>query len=137
MRHRSRLGAAMWTYVWIAIGSAAGGLARYGTGTLVARCCQSGFPWATLLVNVSGSLLIGVLASLTLDDRPMLGSEARALLIVGLCGGFTTFSSFSLETLRLMRDGEWPWATANVVLSVLLCLAAVWLGTLLAAALSR
>jgi CrcB protein len=126
------------TYVWVALGSAVGGVARYGSAVLFARLGPALFPWSTLAVNVSGSLLIGVLAGLSLaDGRALIGGDARALLMVGLCGGFTTFSSFSLETLRLAREGAWVWAGANVMFSVLLCLGAVWLGTLLGAALSR
>ena len=128
----------MLTYLWVALGGAVGSVARYGSAALFARLSQGSFPWSTLFVNVSGSLVIGVLAGLAAaDGRPLLGTDARALLMVGLCGGYTTFSSFSLETLRLMREGAWGWAMANVLGSVVLCLAAVWLGTLLAAAFNR
>ena len=98
----------------------------------------SGFPWGTFLVNVGGSLAIGALAALaTTDGRPLLGNDARAFLMVGVLGGFTTFSAFSLETLTLARSGEWLGASANVMFSVLLCLAAVWLGYAVATALNR
>jgi CrcB protein len=128
----------MLTYLWVALGGAAGSVARYGSAALFARLSQGTFPWSTLFVNVSGSLVIGVLAGLVaIDGRPLLGSDARALLMIGLCGGYTTFSSFSLETLRLAREGAWLSATANVLGSVLLCLAAVWLGTQLAAMFNR
>ena len=126
------------TYLWVALGSALGGMARYGCSGLVARWFGAAFPWGTLFVNVTGSLLIGVLAALAAPDgRVLLAPDARALLMIGLCGGYTTFSSFSLETLNLARDGEWLWAGGNVLLSTTLCLVAVWLGHFGAAALNR
>ena len=125
-------------YLWIGLGSALGGMARYGCSGLAARYIGAAFPWGTLIVNVSGSLVIGFLASLAAaDGRLLLSPDARAFLMIGLCGGFTTFLAFSIETLDLARDGDWLWAGANVVLSVLLCLLAVWLGYMGASALSR
>ena len=113
-------------------------MARYGCSGLAARYIGATFPWGTLIVNVSGSVIIGFLATLTLaDGRLLISPDARAFLMIGVCGGFTTFSSLSLETLNLARDGEWLWASANVVLSVVLCLVAVWLGHIGAAALGR
>jgi CrcB protein len=126
------------TYLWIALGSAIGGAARYGCAGLAARWLGAGFPWGTLIVNASGSLLIGFLAALMAPDGRLLAApDVRAFLMIGILGGFTTFSSFSLETLNLVRDGEWLFAVANVVLSVVLCLVAVWLGYVAAATLSR
>lgn len=126
------------TYLWVAFGSAIGGAARYGCAALAARWLGAGFPWGTFIVNVSGSLLIGFLAALTAPDGRLLAApDVRAFLLIGILGGFTTFSSFSLETLNLVRDGEWLFAVANVVLSVVLCLVAVWLGYVAAAMLSR
>jgi CrcB protein len=125
-------------YLWVALGSAVGGMARYGLSGLAARSFGSLFPWGTLIVNVLGSALIGFLAaSAAPDARWLLSPNARALLMIGFCGGFTTFSSFSLETLNLLRDGEWLWAGANVVFSVVLCLVFVWLGYAGGAALNR
>lgn len=125
-------------YLWIGLGSALGGMARYGCSGLAARYIGAAFPWGTLIVNVSGSLAIGFLASLAVaDGRMLISPDARAFLMIGLCGGFTTFSAFSIETLDLARDGDWLWAGANVVLSVVLCLFAVWLGCMGATALSR
>ena len=125
-------------YLWIGLGSALGGMARYGCSGLAARYIGAAFPWGTLIVNVSGSLAIGFLASLAVaDGRLLLSPDARAFLMIGLCGGFTTFSAFSIETLDLARDGDWLWAGANVVLSVVLCLLAVWLGYMGASAISR
>jgi CrcB protein len=121
------------TYLWVALGSALGGMARYGCAGLAARWLGATFPWGTLIVNVSGSLLIGFLATATAPDgRLLAGPDARAFLMIGILGGFTTFSSFSLETLNLARDGEWLFASANVVLSLVCCLFAVWLGSMAA-----
>ena len=126
------------SYLWIGLGSALGGMARYGCSDLAARYFGTAFPWGTLFVNVTGSLLIGFLASLTVDDgRLLLSPDARAFLMIGLCGGFTTFSALSLETLNLARDGQWFAASGNVVLSVAICLLAVWLGYAAGAAFAR
>ncbi len=126
------------TYFWIGLGGALGGMGRYWCSGVVARAFGETFPWGTIVVNVSGSLLIGFLATLmSPDGRLLVPPDARAFLAIGLLGGYTTFSSFSLQTLNLVRDGEWLWATANIFLSLTLCLAAVWLGYIGAAALSR
>jgi CrcB protein len=91
-----------------------------------------------LIVNVAGSLAIGFLATLFAPDgRVLVSPDARAFVMIGVLGGFTTFSSFSLETLNLARDGEWLWASANVLASVAICLGAVWLGHVLAAVINR
>jgi CrcB protein len=117
------------TYLWVALGSAIGGAARYGCTDLATRWLGASFPWGTLIVNASGSLLIGVLATLMAPDSRLLATpDMRAFLMIGIVGGYTTFSSFSLETLNLARGGEWLFASANVALSVVLCLAAVSLG---------
>ncbi len=88
------------TYVWVALGGALGSVARYACSVGAARWLGAAFPWGTLFVNVAGSFAIGLLAALVAaDGRPALGSDARAFLLVGVLGGFTTFSSFSLETL--------------------------------------
>ncbi len=115
-------------FLWVAIGSAAGGVARYACSGLGSRWFGDTFPWATLFVNVSGSLVIGVLAAVLPFDGRWLGADARALLMVGLCGGFTTFSSFSLETLNLARDGQWLAAGSYTVASVVLTIAAAAIG---------
>jgi fluoride exporter len=123
----------MLTYVWIALGSALGGMARYGCSGLAARLIGETFPWGTLIVNVVGSFIIGFFATLTgPDGRVYIGSTARQFVMLGFCGGYTTFSSFSLQSLNLMNDGEWVRAGANIGGSVLLCLVAVWAGHLLA-----
>lgn len=116
-------------YLWIGLGSAVGGMLRYGLAEWVTKLAGKGFPAGTLLVNVTGSFLIGVFAAVAQPATGWWGSEhGRAFLMAGLCGGYTTFSAFSLQTLQLARDGHWPAAGANVLLSVAGCLAAVWLG---------
>lgn len=127
----------MMTYVWIAIGSAIGGVARFWCAIMAARAIGETFPWGTLIVNVVGSFIIGFFATLTgPDGRVFASSDTRQFVMVGFCGGFTTFSSFSLQTLTLVQDGEWLYAGSNVVGSVVLCLVAVWAGHATAAALN-
>ncbi len=117
------------SYVWIALGSALGGAGRYWCSGLVARHFGETFPWGTLVVNVLGSFVVGF------ADALLAGTAARQLVMAGLCGGFTTFSAFSLQTLELARFGRWLEAGSNIVLSVVLCLLAVWAGHVLAVAL--
>jgi fluoride exporter len=122
----------------VGLGSALGGVARYGLSGLVARSFGETFPWGTLIVNVLGSFLIGFVATLTgPDGRVLVSPVTRQFWMPGIFGGFTTFSSFSLQTLSLAQDGEWTRALANVTLSVALCLLGVWLGASLAAAVNR
>jgi CrcB protein len=124
----------MLAYLWVAIGGALGSMARFGLGSLVSDRINSTFPWSTLVINVTGSFIIGILGALTAPDGKMT-PQSRALttqlLITGVCGGYTTFSSFSLQTLYLIRDREWFYAGGNMLLSVVLCMIAVWLGYLL------
>jgi fluoride exporter len=123
----------MLTYMWVAIGGALGTTARYWLSTVVARAFGETFPWGTLIINVTGSLVIGFFAALTgPDGRVFASSTVRQFVMIGICGGYTTFSSFSLQTLNLMNGGEWFRAGANIILSVLLCLIAVWGGVVLA-----
>lgn len=110
--------------VWIALGGAAGSVAR----AMVALSLPARFPWATLLVNVLGSLLIGWLMARLGPIEGATAASLRSLLVAGFCGGFTTFSTFSWQTLEQMQKGQWGAAAANVLLSVSLCLVAVWLG---------
>jgi fluoride exporter len=125
-------------YVWITVGSALGGAARYWCSGFAANHFGETFPMGTLLVNVIGSFIIGFFATLTgPDGRLLVGTEMRQFVMVGICGGYTTFSSFSLQTLNLIRDGEMKLASANIALSVVLCLVAVWLGYAAAASLNR
>jgi CrcB protein len=123
----------MQVYFWIAIGSALGGMARYWCSGVAADLIGETFPWGTLIVNIFGSFVIGFFATLTgPDGRIFAGSLVRQFVMVGICGGYTTFSSFSLQTLNQMNDGEWLRAGANVGASVFLCLLAVWAGQVLA-----
>ena len=126
------------TWVWVMLGSALGGGLRYWISALAAQHISETFPIGTLAVNVTGSFVIGFFATLTgPDGRVFVGSDARQFVMTGVCGGYTTFSSFSLQTLTLAQDGEWALAGLNVVLSVVLCLVAVWLGYVAAAALNQ
>jgi CrcB protein len=123
-------------YLWIAIGSALGGVARYACSRTVALRYGETFPWGTLSVNVIGSLVIGFVAALSgPDSRVMVSPNARTFLMVGLCGGFTTFSSFSLQTLELFRNRDFGEAFGNILLSVAACMAAVAIGYIAGAAL--
>jgi fluoride exporter len=126
------------TYLWIAVGSALGGVARYACSSLLSRAFGETFPLGTLLVNVVGSFVIGFFATATgPDGRLLVSPDARLFVTVGICGGYTTFSAFSLQTLALVQEGEVVRAGVNVGASVGFCLASVWLGYIAAAALAR
>jgi CrcB protein len=126
------------SYFWIAVGSALGGVLRYWCSGVAARLIGETFPWGTLIVNVAGSFVIGLFFTLTgPDGRLLVSSTARQFVMVGLLGGYTTFSSFSLQTLTLLQDGELLYAGANIVASVALCMVAVWLGHIAAAQINQ
>ena len=119
----------MLNYILVALGSAAGGITRYWASGVVANRIGQSFPWDTLFVNVTGSFVIGFLATMTAPEgRWLIGPYARNLLMIGFCGGYTTFSAFSLQTVNLLQDKEWLYACGNAVLNVVLCLMSVWLG---------
>ncbi len=119
----------MGTYVLVAIGSTIGGTLRFWLSGVIANWIGQTFPWGTLVINLTGSFAIGFFATLTgPDGRLFIPGEWRQFFMIGVCGGYTTFSSFSLQTLNLAQDGEWLWAGLNIVLSVGLCLIGVWLG---------
>jgi fluoride exporter len=121
------------SYLWIALGGALGSVARFWCSGFAATHFGETFPWGTLIVNVTGSFVIGVFATLTgPDGRWLAPSAAREFVMIGICGGYTTFSSFSLQTLSLAQSGEGFRAGANIIASVALCLLAVWLGHALA-----
>ncbi len=128
----------MVSYLWIAIGGALGSVGRYWLNGIVSTRFET-FPMGTLVINVVGSFIIGIFAALTMPEGRM-SSEGRAFatqfVMIGICGGFTTFSSFSLQTLNLLREREWLYAGGNVLLSVIVCLVATWLGYLLGSALT-
>jgi CrcB protein len=113
-------------YLLIALGGAGGSVLRYLLGGFIQRSSSSGFPIGTMVVNVTGCFLIGILVRQFLNMQ--LSNDLRALLVVGFCGGFTTFSTFSAETLALIEGGEYARATAYVLLSVTLCLLATLAG---------
>lgn len=111
--------------LWIALGGALGSVLR----ALVAHACSGmRFPWGTLLVNAVGSLLIGWLMARLGSLEPEPAARVQSLFVVGFCGGFTTFSTFSWQTLEQMLRGQWLVAALNMVLSLTLCLVAVWIG---------
>jgi CrcB protein len=112
---------------YIAVGSAFGGVSRYLLGGLVQRMLDTTFPAGTLLVNVTGSLLLGAILRYAVET-PTLTPEVRALLTIGFCGGYTTFSTFSYETVALLRDGQWARAGIYVGASVVLSLVGTFLG---------
>ncbi|HEX3572535.1 MAG TPA: fluoride efflux transporter CrcB [Acidobacteriaceae bacterium] len=118
----------MMPYIWVMIGSALGGVLRYAI-TRATIPVSNGFPLGTVLINVIGSFVIGYFGTLTLQTGKYPASDnVRLFVMVGICGGFTTFSSFSLQTFDLLRTGQWGRALLNVVLSVLLCIGAVAAG---------
>ena len=128
----------MQIYLWIALGSALGGVGRYWCSGVIARNIGEVFPWGTLSVNVVGSLLIGLVATVSdPDGRLLMGPTARQFLMIGVFGGFTTFSSFSLQVLYMVRDGDWVPASLYILGSVALCLIGVWLGHALGIAINR
>jgi CrcB protein len=125
-------------YLWVMTGSALGGGLRYLLSGLAAHQFGETFPWGTLIINVTGSFVIGFFSTLTgPDGRVYVGSEGRQFVMTGICGGYTTFSSFSLQTLNLVRDGEMALASANIGMSVVACLLAVWAGHIAAVALNQ
>ena len=127
----------MYTTLIVGLGSALGGMARYGCSLWVARLVGGSFPWGTIFVNITGSFVIGFYFTLTATGgRLLASSDWRAFVTIGLCGGYTTFSSFSLQTLTLLRDGQWLYAGLNVFGSLASCLVAVWLGAVCAALLN-
>jgi CrcB protein len=111
--------------LWIALGGALGSVGRFWLAAAFELLLRSDFPWATVVTNITGSFAIGVVAALPMD------LHLRQFLMIGVLGGFTTFSAFSLQTLALAEAGDWPKAAANVLGSVILCLLAVWVGHML------
>jgi CrcB protein len=115
----------MWMYVWVGLGGAIGAIVRYSIGLLFAG---QTFPWATLTINVAGSFVIGALWSLC-GEQDWFLNWGRGFLLVGVLGGFTTFSAFTLETLLLLNNGRIVIASGYVIASVCFCMVGVWLGS--------
>lgn len=121
----------MVNYVWIAVGAVAGASARYFLSGLIARNSSVGFPYSTLLINVTGSLVLGFFLVYS-TDRVLIDPRWRLLIAVGFCGSYTTFSSYAFESFALMERGQWLLVGVNFLASNLLCLAAVLAGAALA-----
>jgi fluoride exporter len=116
----------MINYLIVSLGAAIGGAGRYWISNLVYKYFPAVFPYGTLAVNILGSFFIGLLI-FVFDEKELLNNQLRIFLTIGFCGGFTTFSTFSLETFNLIRDSEYFLASINVILSIALCLAGVFL----------
>src|ERR1051325_7125079 len=123
----------MIAYLWVARGGALGSVGRYWLNGFISTRFGEAFPWGTMIVNITGSFIIGVFGALTVAEG-RLDSPSRAFatqfFMIGICGGYTTFSSFSWQTLQRLQEREYFYAGGNVLLSVALCLVAVWLGFL-------
>jgi fluoride exporter len=120
-------------YLWIAIGSALGGMARYWCTDVSGRLLGATFPWGTLFINVLGSFVIGLFFALTgTGGRFDVSNDLKLFVMVGICGGYTTFSAFSLQTLALFQEHQWARGSSYIAASVVLCLIAVWAGYALA-----
>ncbi|GAB1349194.1 fluoride efflux transporter CrcB [Ignavibacteriales bacterium] len=113
-------------YFIVALGSALGGILRYWLSNFVYNFLPANFPYGTMIVNFAGSFVIGAIM-FGLNDRNLISQEMRLFLTVGFCGGFTTFSTFSLETINLLRNSEYLLAGLNIGLSLIICLAATFL----------
>ncbi len=128
----------MLTYCWIILGGGLGSAARFWVSGFLASRYGSTFPLGTMLVNISGCFIIGLFAGLTdTEGRIIVAPGFRQFFMIGVCGGYTTFSSFSLQTLDLARAGESLWAGLNVIGSIVGCLVAVWSGHIAALLLNR
>lgn len=114
--------------LFIFMGAGIGGILRYWVTNSVHLLFGRQFPYGTLVVNVSGCFLMGLLYVLTVERLDSTNSQLRALLLIGLLGGYTTFSSFSIETLHLFEQGNWPGALLNILLSTVICIMATWVG---------
>jgi CrcB protein len=122
------------TYFWIALGATVGASARYFLSTVIARGYSSAFPYGTLLINITGSLVLGFFLVLS-TERALMDPRWRLLVAVGFCGSYTTFSSYAFESFALLEQGQWLLSGINIVGSNTLCLAAVLAGAALARAL--
>lgn len=114
----------------IFFGAGLGGVSRYWVSNGVYWLLGRQFPYGTLVVNASGSFLIGLLFILIMDRAGSMGFQLRSFILIGFLGGYTTFSSFSLETINLFESGAWFSAILNIVLSIIICIGLAWLGVL-------
>lgn len=120
----------MFNTVLIFIGAGTGGVFRYWISNLTYWFFGRQFPYGTLIVNISGCFLMGLLFALLLERFDGIAPQLRSLLLIGLLGGYTTFSSFSIETLNLFESGATLSAVLNILLSVIFCIGAAWLGVI-------
>jgi CrcB protein len=120
----------MFNYILVSAGAAFGGALRYGISTYIQKHISVIFPYGTLVVNIVGSFILGFVM-FYLNEKELIGSEFRLFLTIGFCGGFTTFSTFSYETMKLFRDAEVGLAIYNVMLNVVLCLIGIYLAYLI------
>jgi CrcB protein len=130
----------MLAYLWVALGGAIGSVARFWVNGFVSDKFGMAFPWGTMIINIGGSFFIGIVGAMASPEGRMTPQSrvfATQFLMIGICGGYTTFSSFSWQTLQLVQAREWLYAGGNVILSVLLCMIAVWLGYLVGTWLQR
>lgn len=119
----------MMTYLMVGLGGALGSVLRFCIDGVVSNAIGSRFPFGILVINATGSFIIGIFfAMFGPEGRWMVKPTIYRFLTIGICGGYTTFSSFSLNTLRLAQERQWLYAAANVIASVVLCLLGVWLG---------
>jgi fluoride exporter len=127
-------------YLWVALGGALGSVGRFWLNGVISNRLGETFPWGTLSINIVGSFVIGLVAAIASSEGRM-DPQSRNFVIqfvmIGICGGFTTFSSFSYQTLNLIQDREWLYAAGNVILSVVLCMIGVSLGYMLGLISSR
>jgi fluoride exporter len=117
----------MRAYLWVSVGALAGANLRYFVSRLAAKLIDTGFPYGTLLINVTGSLLVGFFLAWT-TERILVDPKWRWLIAIGFCGSYTTFSSFAYETMAYFEQGHWLLFGTNILLNNLLCLVAVLLG---------
>jgi CrcB protein len=128
----------LWNYLCVGAGGAIGTILRFWLSGVVAHAYGEHFPTGTLVINITGSFVIGIFAAFAPPEgRWLVSPLSRQFFMIGICGGYTTFSSFSLQTLNLARDGQWGLAALNVFLSVALCLLGVWLGFIAGETLNR
>lgn len=116
--------------ILIFLGSGLGAIGRYGVSNYTHSLLGRNFPYGTLVVNASGSFLMGILFIFILERCDGLAPQLRAFLFIGFLGGYTTFSSFSIETLNLLESGAWLAASLNILLNLILCILLAWLGVL-------